>query len=234
MIMKLRNREKDVKANNISIVFLVFWYFESLDKSRIPWCAFCCFIEIPDEKLPRDLAKASWLSVVKWKLTFSGKKWKLTFSGKVKVYFQWKSENLLSVEKWKLTFSRNVKVFFKWKSESFLSVGKWKLTNAGERESQLCLISLELCKIPMHWFQIQHLPQPPSCLFLNHHSSYPTILRSFKMSTREWHISDESRFVFHLHIVSFVGLYKLEKITVFMKPELLYSDIEKITLEVKV
>ena len=127
-----------------------------------------------------------------------------------------------------------MKVFFKWKSETFLSVGKWKLTNAGERESQLCLISLELCEIPMHWFQIQHLPQPPSCLFLNHHSSYPTILRSFKMSTREWHISDESRFVFHLHIVSFVGLYKLEKITVFMKPELLYLDIEKITLEVKV
>ena len=119
MLMKVRNREKDVKANNISIVFQVFWCFESLDKSRIPWCAFCCFIEIPDEKLPRDLDKASWLSVVKWKLTFSGKKWKLTFSGNVKVYFQWKSESWLSVETWKFSLSGKVKVFYQWESESW-------------------------------------------------------------------------------------------------------------------
>ena len=52
-----------------------------------------------------------------------------------------------------------------WKSESWL-VEKWKLTIAVTelgRESQLCLISLELLEIPMHWLQIQHLPnQPPA------------------------------------------------------------------------
>ena len=92
--------------------------------------------------------------------------------------------------------------FVKSESESWLEqskVDKCNVTTELGRESQLCLISLELCEIPMHWFQIQHLPHRPPALSYSPCKITTLLFHNLEVIQNvnlQLHISDKLIFIF--------------------------------------